>query len=78
MKDNKFVEMIIGAILTTVCTLSAYYLHTMNENLSDVKRAYELDTYRIGVLESASLEYKASIRECQTSIEVLRRQCKKG
>jgi len=70
MNGSKISEVIIGALLTALCTVSAYYLHTMNENIAEVKRAYDLGNYRIGILETDS-------RECKGSIEDLRRHCKR-
>ena len=53
MKDNgvKIVEMLIGALLTSICTICAYYLHTVNENITESKELWRLGTYRIEQLE---------------------------
>lgn len=47
----KFAEMFIAAILTSICTICAYYLHSVNENIKEAKDLWRLGSYRIEQLE---------------------------
>lgn len=51
MKASKFIEMIIGSLLTAICTICAYYLHSVNENIIEAKETWRLASYRIEMLE---------------------------
>jgi hypothetical protein len=47
----KLVETILGALLTTICTICAYYLQSVNQNISESKELWRLASYRIEQLE---------------------------
>ena len=47
----KIVEILIGALLTSICTICAYYLHSVNENMEEAKDLWRLGVYRIEILE---------------------------
>lgn len=53
MKENeiKIAETLIGALLTSICTICAYYLHSVNQNITEAKELWRLGTYRIEQLE---------------------------
>lgn len=53
MKDNRIriTEMLIGALLTSICTICAYYLHSVNQNITESKELWKLGVYRIEQLE---------------------------
>lgn len=47
----KLAETIIGALLTTICTICAYYLQSVNQNINESKELWRLASYRIDQLE---------------------------
>ena len=47
----KVTETIMAAMLTTLCSICAYYLHSVNENITESKEMWRLGTYRIEQLE---------------------------
>lgn len=47
----KLAETIIGALLTAICTICAYYLHSVNQNITEAKELWRLGNYRIELLE---------------------------
>jgi len=53
MKDRgiNIAETLMGALLTTICTICAYYLHSVNANITEAKELWRLGTYRIELLE---------------------------
>jgi len=50
-RGAKIVETLIGALLTATCSICAYYLHSVNQNIMEAKELWRLGTYRIEVLE---------------------------
>lgn len=53
MKDIgvKVTEIIIASLLTSICTICAYYLNAVNANIAESKELWRLGTYRIDQLE---------------------------
>jgi len=51
MSGSKLAEILIAALLTTICTICAYYLHSVNQNITESKELWRLGTYRIEQLE---------------------------
>ena len=72
MKDLsvKLVEIVIGSLLTAICTISAYYLHSVNANLEESQRLWLLGNYRIEQLERSTMELRLEVAD-------LRRTCKR-
>ena len=50
-KGTKLIETLIGALLTATCSICAYYLHSVNQNITEAKELWRLGTYRIEMLE---------------------------
>ena len=50
-KGIKIAETLIGALLASICSICAYYLHSVNQNITEAKELWRLGTYRIEVLE---------------------------
>lgn len=47
----KMTETIMAALLTALCSICAYYLHSVNENITEAKELWRLGSYRIEILE---------------------------
>jgi hypothetical protein len=47
----RITEIIIASTLTSICSICAYYLHSVNQNIMESKELWKLGSYRIEQLE---------------------------